>query len=82
MIFCLFPNWGITVADPDIARHPDKRGGGLKKYIFSAFWASVWSKNKGEVDPPLNDDLDDHQSLFIHEIVSILHGLHRNRVQY
>ena len=35
------------------------------------------------MDPPLNDDHDDdHQSLFIHEIVSRLHGLPRNRVQY
>ena len=35
------------------------------------------------LDPPLNDDHDDdHQSLFIHEIVSLLHGLPRSRVQY
>ena len=31
------------------------------------------------LDPPLNDDHDDdHQSLFIHEIVSLLHGLPRS----
>ena len=54
MVFCLFPNWGITVADPEIHIKGGERGGGggsggLKKYIFSALWASVWSKNKGGV---------------------------------
>ena len=33
------------------------------------------------LDPPLNDDGDyHHQSLLIHEIVSLLHGLPRNHV--
>ena len=35
----------LTVADPDLQIRGE--GGGLKKKIFSALWASVSSKNKG-----------------------------------
>ena len=53
-----------------------------------AGWGWGWGVGGGvggglgpPLDPPLNDDDDDHhQSLFIHEIVSLLHGLSRNHV--
>ena len=38
--------WGSGHPDPEI------RGGTVSKKIFSALWAPVWSKNKGEGGPP------------------------------
>ena len=56
----------ITVANPDLqirggggvtSRRGDKGGPSLKKNIFSALWASFWSKNKGPWAPPLDPPL-------------------------
>ena len=48
------------MSDPDLQisgggfgrTDPEIRGGGRSEKIFSALRASVWSKNKGEPDPP------------------------------
>ena len=56
----------ITVANPDLqirggGCHPDSeiRGGPVsKQYIFSALWASFWSKNKARVRTPWAPPLD------------------------
>ena len=48
-----------TVADPDL-QIKGGRGEGVSKKIFSALWASVWSKNKGGPEsraPPLDSPL-------------------------
>ena len=74
-LFCLhsliMASWcrrNVAVADPDLQIrggpvHPDpeiRRGGRRQKNLFSALWASFWSKNKGgraprapPLDPPL-----------------------------
>ena len=31
---------------------PDKKGGPVSEKVFSALWASVWSKKKGGTSPP------------------------------
>ena len=73
------------MADPDLQMggrggHPDPeiRGGGSPKKLFSALWASVWSKNKGRgggVGPSPGSttelaasSLDFEQSLFCSKI--------------
>ena len=38
-------------------------GKGVSKKIFSAFQASVWSKNKGEGSPALDPPLHNHLSI-------------------
>ena len=54
----------MAVADPDlqimgggelVIQTLRKEGGRIQKEYFSALWASVWSKNKGNppLDPPL-----------------------------
>ena len=49
------------------SRPSDKGGGGggkgVFKKIFSAFQASVWSKNKGEGSPALDPPLHNHLSI-------------------
>ena len=93
MVFCLFPNWGITVADPEIHIKGGERGGGgggvavSKNIFFRPFGPQFGLRIRAgwgggaPLDPPLNDDDDHHhQSLLIHEIVSLLHGLPRNHV--
>ena len=44
------------MGDPDLqirgrGADPDIKGGAVSKKIFSALWASVWSKNKGGQGP-------------------------------
>ena len=55
----------ITVADPDLQIRGVGGGGGkgVSKKIFSAFQASVWSKNKGEGSPALDPPLHNHLSI-------------------
>ena len=71
------------------SRHPDERGAVSKNIFFRPFGPQFGLRIRARwwgsppLDRPLNDDHDDdHQSFFIQEVVSLLHGLPRNRVQY